>query len=165
MRTKKDIEHSLAAAGSYGHATPTAWGAMLAVLHDLVDRLPDDEQRESIPVPVPDARRGDVAQEMGYRLRTVATYYQMCGKHGEVADPEFIAREIQGATDRVLAMLPAPPAEHLTFGGERCVYCGANCLDVVQCEVADPGERRVRFMRALGEFRDHFANIAQGEPR
>jgi hypothetical protein len=58
----------------------------------------------------PDVRREVVEQEMGYRLRTIAAYYHLRGRHGKVPDPAFIAREIQDGTDAVLAALPAPPA-------------------------------------------------------
>lgn len=44
MRTKKDTQRSLDMVSGYGHASPTAWAGLVAVLHDLVDRLPDDEQ-------------------------------------------------------------------------------------------------------------------------
>lgn len=79
-------------------------------------RMPDGNVQDNfnqhlvdVNAPVSDTRREDVAREMGYRLRTVAAYYRMCGKHGEEPDPAFIEREIQSGTDRVLAVLPAPP--------------------------------------------------------
>lgn len=54
MRTKKDTQWSLTRLAMHPGANPTSWGALVAVLTDLVDRLPDGET-----VPAPDTRRED----------------------------------------------------------------------------------------------------------
>lgn len=65
MRTKKDAQRSLDMVSGYGHASPTAWGALVAVLHDLVDRLPDDEAPDGGLTAVADIMR-DIKQHAGH---------------------------------------------------------------------------------------------------
>lgn len=50
MRTKKDTERSLRAVTNYGPGSSTGGLHLVSLLHDLVDRLPDDEP-VALPAP------------------------------------------------------------------------------------------------------------------
>lgn len=60
-----------------------------------------------------------IRTEVEYRLRTVAAYFRMKGKHGEEPRPDFLPIEIDAATARLTGLLATARPDTTTEWGVR----------------------------------------------
>ena len=77
--------------------------------------------------------RAALHDEVEYRLRTAAAHYRSCGKHG--TDPgDFLDREIEAMTERLVGLLAPAPLREVTTAEELDALITMRGTVVLDCD-------------------------------